>query len=288
MTQIINDLDILPMGAEGSVSKIRASAATFDNLDQSLARNVPNLLQWAIVCCGRQRDVLAHGQFGGNEGTRRQMSERLAQSAKDLMMYAGMLKYKMPVSFAEVDTCLLIRLLTLFRRIFMTCWRGQGLRTKGVSWNMVKRIIQARALVGDFHEAQAYRMRSFGWGVLGDCCISRKAKVPRCHHGGNTTSHEAFCALSNLFYVILYFPWGSDSMAYFFHRTSSMAGYCFRIPWMMRLLIHSPLTHGSLKGIWRAYLHLHLQSYLLIYCFPASYNRSSTRGGLGVISPLQS
>lgn len=95
--QTINELNILPMGAEGSVSKIRASAAAFDNLDQSLARNVPNLLQWAIVCCGRQRDVLAHGQFGGNEGTRRQMVEQLAQSAKDLMMYAGMLKYKMPV-----------------------------------------------------------------------------------------------------------------------------------------------------------------------------------------------
>jgi nuclear pore complex protein Nup93 len=63
-----------------------------------IARNVPNLIVWTIRSCSEQRSILSKTQYGGNEGTRQQMIEKLKVMTKDLMMYAGFLKYRLPAS----------------------------------------------------------------------------------------------------------------------------------------------------------------------------------------------
>jgi nuclear pore complex protein Nup93 len=54
---------------------------------------------WTITCCGRQRDLLRASNF--DDATKRAMAEALLVQAKDLMVYAGMIKYKLPPNVYE-------------------------------------------------------------------------------------------------------------------------------------------------------------------------------------------
>lgn len=94
-------LEILPLDAGGDASTIRAYAAKFSSLPQPVSINVPNLLLWTIVSCTRQRAQLADGQFSGNEGTRRMMTDQLRQMALDLTTYTSQLRYRFPPHLHE-------------------------------------------------------------------------------------------------------------------------------------------------------------------------------------------
>lgn len=95
-------LAILPLGAEGNSTLVRQQAARYSGLPQAVARNVPNLIIWTIRSCSAVRSALSSSQFGGvNEGTRRLMSEKMKVIAKDVMMYAGFLKYRLPLLVNE-------------------------------------------------------------------------------------------------------------------------------------------------------------------------------------------
>lgn len=59
-----------------------------------MSRNIGPLLLWTITCIGKQREVLQAGGQYENE-TRRQMGEELLRAAKDLMVFAGLVKYRL-------------------------------------------------------------------------------------------------------------------------------------------------------------------------------------------------
>jgi len=96
--QILSSVGILPLQAAGDSTQVRQQAAQYSALPQVIARNVPNLIVWTIRSCSKQRSILSKTQFGGNEGTRYEMIEKLKVMAKDLMMYSGFLKYRLPAS----------------------------------------------------------------------------------------------------------------------------------------------------------------------------------------------
>lgn len=60
-----------------------------------MARNVGNLLLWTITCCGKQRELLRASAFEDTP-TRERMKEELAQKARDLMVYAGLVRLRLP------------------------------------------------------------------------------------------------------------------------------------------------------------------------------------------------
>jgi nuclear pore complex protein Nup93 len=99
--QKIRSLDILPLTAQGDPSVIRAYAARFAGLAQPVAINVPNLLMWTVVCCTKQRERLATGQFSGNQATARQMVDELKQMSVDLTAYTSQLRYRLPPHLHE-------------------------------------------------------------------------------------------------------------------------------------------------------------------------------------------
>jgi nuclear pore complex protein Nup93 len=86
------------MRAAGDSAAVRESAALYSSLPQTVSRNVPQLIIWTIQCCSQQRAILAKGQFTANDGTRRMMIDDLTIKAKDMMMYAGFLRYRLPPS----------------------------------------------------------------------------------------------------------------------------------------------------------------------------------------------
>ncbi|CCU82433.1 nucleoporin-interacting protein NIC96 [Blumeria hordei DH14] len=98
---IMNELAIIPLSANGDANAIRALANAFTSLAQPLAATVPHLLMWSILCSNKQREILAASLYGGNEGTRLQMVEQMRQINMDLMTFVGQLRYRLPASLHE-------------------------------------------------------------------------------------------------------------------------------------------------------------------------------------------
>ncbi|KAF1837280.1 NIC-domain-containing protein [Decorospora gaudefroyi] len=90
----IENLRILPLSAGGNVSDIRSSANSFNSFPQEISRNIGNVLLWCIGCCSRHREHLLQGQF--QDAMRKVLADQLLQKAKDLMVFAGLIKYKLP------------------------------------------------------------------------------------------------------------------------------------------------------------------------------------------------
>lgn len=49
---------------------------------------------WSITCIGQERERLQYGVYESD--TRQNLAEELLVMAKDLMVFAGMIKYKLP------------------------------------------------------------------------------------------------------------------------------------------------------------------------------------------------
>ncbi len=90
--------EVIPLNAQGNSSIIRKYASNYSGLQEPVARNVPNLILWAILSCSQQRAILTNTEYASNEGTRRQMIDDLKTKTKDLMMYVGFLRYRLPAS----------------------------------------------------------------------------------------------------------------------------------------------------------------------------------------------
>ena len=74
---------------------IRACANNFNELDPVLSRNIGPLLLWTITSIGQQREVLLSRQYGaGDGGMNKEISDELLGSARDLMVFAGLVKYR--------------------------------------------------------------------------------------------------------------------------------------------------------------------------------------------------
>jgi nuclear pore complex protein Nup93 len=55
---------------------------------------------WTITCCGRHREALLSSQY--EDWTRKKIADDLLQAAKDLMVFAGLIRYKLPPRVFEV------------------------------------------------------------------------------------------------------------------------------------------------------------------------------------------
>ena len=93
--QIILALNLLPLQARGKIPAIRSSSSKFDRLPSPITRLIGPLLIWTITCISRQRESLARKQFGGDGSTSKELSEELLSAARDLMVFSGLVKYRL-------------------------------------------------------------------------------------------------------------------------------------------------------------------------------------------------
>ncbi|KAI9793142.1 MAG: hypothetical protein M1833_000827 [Piccolia ochrophora] len=98
----ITTLNILPLTATATshITAIRTAAQSVSTLPPVLTRNIGQLLLWTITCCGRQRDNLRSSAF--DTPTARTMAAELAGKAKDMMVFAGAVKYQLSPAVFEV------------------------------------------------------------------------------------------------------------------------------------------------------------------------------------------
>lgn len=99
------ELSLIPLNAGGNISVIRATAANLNSQTQPLQRLVGPLLLWAITALDRRAIQLQSGSAGGEaldadgggfeSDTRRALEEQLRGQARDLMVFAGLVKLRL-------------------------------------------------------------------------------------------------------------------------------------------------------------------------------------------------
>jgi nuclear pore complex protein Nup93 len=104
--QELNELGVLPLEARGAIPVIRAAASNFGSMPQLLARCIGIAIVWAVKAIGGERDRIARqGSWDagyGNEGD--SVKDQLSSMAKDLMVFAGLVKYKLPARVYDMLT----------------------------------------------------------------------------------------------------------------------------------------------------------------------------------------
>lgn len=95
----MENLNILPLKANGNLQLIRSTANQFSTLTPEVARNIGNVLLWCIMCCSRHREHLLRGPF--EDPTKQKLADELLQKGRDLMVFAGLIRYKLPPSVFE-------------------------------------------------------------------------------------------------------------------------------------------------------------------------------------------
>ena len=73
---------------------IRERSQAFHTLEPVISRNIGHLLLWTIRASGRQRDIMTSSMFDTRE--RQSVVERCDWNAKDSMVFAGLVRYRMP------------------------------------------------------------------------------------------------------------------------------------------------------------------------------------------------
>lgn len=88
----ISELDFLPSDAQGQIGKIQSCVHRLNNMAHPITRNIGPLLVWTITACGQQRRTLKQRAF---EGSQTVLIDMLATRARDMMVFAGLIKYKL-------------------------------------------------------------------------------------------------------------------------------------------------------------------------------------------------
>ncbi|KAE9977533.1 hypothetical protein BLS_001320 [Venturia inaequalis] len=98
--QSISHINIIPINSQGDINAIRAAANNFATVPAVIARNVGDLMMWAILCIGGERERLRAG--GWEDHVRQETAAQLLQAARDLMVFAGLIRFRLPPRVFEV------------------------------------------------------------------------------------------------------------------------------------------------------------------------------------------
>lgn len=92
--QAVNASDVIPTSTGGNISAIRSKAQAFDLMPTTIARTIGHVMVWTVMACSNQVEVLR--AQGWETGQTRQTVGRCVQTAKDVMVFAGLIRYKLP------------------------------------------------------------------------------------------------------------------------------------------------------------------------------------------------
>lgn len=97
--EALHGVGVLPLQAQGSIPVIRSAATAFGALPQVLARCAGVSVVWAVRSIGGERErMMQQGGWegGAGQGSLEDRKEMLSTMAKDLMVFAGLVKYRLP------------------------------------------------------------------------------------------------------------------------------------------------------------------------------------------------
>jgi nuclear pore complex protein Nup93 len=90
---------VVPIERGADVGSIRRRAQNFSSLHETVARNVGILLKMTVECCSRLSAELRESMYA--DASRSHKLNELKSRAKSVMIYAGMIQYKLPAHVYE-------------------------------------------------------------------------------------------------------------------------------------------------------------------------------------------
>lgn len=81
------------------MSAIRSKAQAFEAMPVTVTRAVGSVMVWCVVACGQQVAHLRRQRF--DTGAMQEAITSCAQIAKDVMVFAGLIRYKLPARIWE-------------------------------------------------------------------------------------------------------------------------------------------------------------------------------------------
>lgn len=90
----VEELDILPVNPNTDLGSTRLKAEELTYLNESLLRNVPNLLIITMTCVAHKNEQIQKSAFNGS--IKEEKLKELRLIAKNCVVFAGMVQYKMP------------------------------------------------------------------------------------------------------------------------------------------------------------------------------------------------
>ncbi|KAK5132180.1 hypothetical protein LTR08_009303 [Meristemomyces frigidus] len=85
---------LLPTTTAANLSAIRTQAHAFNVMPAVVARTVGDVMLWTVVACGNLADQLRQAEF--ETEAQQQTIGECGQIAKDVMVFAGLIRYKLP------------------------------------------------------------------------------------------------------------------------------------------------------------------------------------------------
>ena len=92
--QHVTNSRLLPTEAVGNISAIRHTAQAFNQLPAVVARTVGYVMLWTVVACSRNVERLKAAEF--ETGAQQETIQRCVQTNKDVMVFAGLIRFKLP------------------------------------------------------------------------------------------------------------------------------------------------------------------------------------------------
>lgn len=90
----VEELDLLPINPNTNLSTIRLKAEELSYLDENLLRNIPNLLIITMTAVSQSKEQITSSVL--NNSIKEEKSKELRLIAKNCVVFAGMVQYKMP------------------------------------------------------------------------------------------------------------------------------------------------------------------------------------------------
>jgi nuclear pore complex protein Nup93 len=94
LTQYIERAKVLPTDTAGNMTAIRAKAQAFNCMQPVVARTIGHIMIWAVVALANEHARLKGAEF--DTPAQQNVIAQCKSAAKDVMVFAGLIRYKLP------------------------------------------------------------------------------------------------------------------------------------------------------------------------------------------------
>lgn len=93
-SQCIERASVLPTDTSGNMTAIRAKAQAFNCMQPVVARTIGHIMIWAVVALANEHARLKGAEF--ETPAQQNVMQQCKNAAKDVMVFAGLIRYKLP------------------------------------------------------------------------------------------------------------------------------------------------------------------------------------------------
>ena len=93
-TQDVEASHAVPIKENGNVSALRTKSVDFEELPTTVARTVGHVMLWVVIACSNEVDRVRRQSLQNPNATN--WVQECTQIARDVMVFAGLIRYKLP------------------------------------------------------------------------------------------------------------------------------------------------------------------------------------------------